>query len=218
MVLTPNATPTKFSDMIIGILNTGLGNLGSIQRMIEKVGGRAIYVASPADFESVSKIVLPGVGHFDEGMRALERSGLLPSLVKHVDEDGKPILGICLGMQLLCRGSEEGGELGLGMVDAEVAKFRFSPDQNLKVPHMGWNVVRSSRPNLLIPSVDEEQRFYFVHSYRVVPSDPDITIGSTTYGGNFCSAFNKDNIYGVQFHPEKSHRFGMALMKRFLDL
>jgi glutamine amidotransferase len=204
--------------MTIGILDTGLGNLGSIQRMIEKVGGRAIYVSSPGQFEAVSKIILPGVGHFDEGMRTLNASGLLQSLRKHVNEDDLPILGICLGMQLLCRGSEEGNQTGLSMIDAEVQKFRFSSEQNLKVPHMGWNVVRSRRQKPLIPRTDEEQRFYFVHSYHVVPDDPEIIIGTASYGGEFCVAFNKGNIFGVQFHPEKSHRFGIALMKRFVDL
>ena len=204
--------------MTIGILNTGLGNLGSIQRMIEKVGGRVVYVSSPADFKAVSKIVLPGVGHFDEGMRALNASGLLQSLLKHVIDDGFPILGICLGMQLLCRASEEGSQAGLGMIDADVRKFLFPSEQNLKVPHMGWNVVRPGRPNSLIPKLEEQQRFYFVHSYHVVPDDPNLIIGTANYGGEFCAAFKKGNIFGVQFHPEKSHRFGMALMKRFLDL
>jgi len=204
--------------MDIGIINTGLGNIGSISRMIKKVEGRAIYVSTTEQLESVPKIVLPGVGHFDEGMRALKASGLIQPLLKRVCRDGIPLLGICLGMQLLCRTSDEGSDHGLGLVDAKVKKFCFTPEQNLKVPHMGWNVVHSIRLNPLIPVNEEKQRFYFVHSYRVVPDESCITIGTSNYGGDFCAAFQKENIFGVQFHPEKSHRFGMALIKRFLEL
>ena len=127
-------------------------------------------------------------------------------------------MGICLGMQLLCRNSEEGSAAGLGLIDASVRKLRSETDQSFKVPHMGWNIVRTARPNLILPEGLEEQRFYFVHSYKVVPSDPAVTIGTANYGGEFCVAFQKKNIFGVQFHPEKSHRFGMALMKRFVEL
>ena len=128
------------------------------------------------------------------------------------------VMGICLGMQLLCRSSEEGDLPGLGLIDADVRKFRFPVESKLKVPHMGWNVVSASRASTLLPVRAEKQRFYFVHSYKVVPDDSDITIGIANYGGEFCAAFQQGNIFGVQFHPEKSHRFGMELMRRFIEL
>ena len=204
--------------MSIGIISTGFGNLASIQRIIEKLGGQATYVNTVADLARVGRIVLPGVGHFDEGVRSLRASGLVDQIVERVKDRGMPLLGICLGMQLLCRGSEEGLESGLGLMEADVKKFCFPADAKLKVPHMGWNVVKPTRPNALISLGEEEQRFYFVHSYRVVPDDPEVIIGVANYGSEFCAAFQKDNIIGVQFHPEKSHRFGMALMKRFMEL
>lgn len=202
----------------VGILDCGLGNIASVARMVAAAGGHANYVSSPEHLDGLDRIILPGVGHFDEGMRALASSGLVQPLLSKVKEDDINVMGICLGMHLLCRGSEEGVGPGLGLVDAEVKKFRFATDKNFKIPHMGWNVVRATRKNLLIPDGDEEQRFYFVHSFRVVPDNANLTIGASNYGGDFCAALQKDNIYGVQFHPEKSHRFGMALMKRFLEL
>jgi glutamine amidotransferase len=204
--------------MSIGIISTGFGNLASIQRIIEKLGGQATHVNTVADLARVGRIVLPGVGHFDEGVRSLRASGLVDQIVERVKDGGMPLLGICLGMQLLCRGSEEGFESGLGLIEADVKKFCFPADAKLKVPHMGWNVVKPTRPNALIPLGEEEQRFYFVHSYRVVPDDPSVIIGAANYGSEFCAAFQKANIIGVQFHPEKSHRFGMALMNRFMEL
>jgi glutamine amidotransferase len=127
-------------------------------------------------------------------------------------------MGICLGMQLLCKHSEEGDVEGLGLVDATVKKFDFPNQPSLKVPHMGWNTLRTTRENPLLPMDDEERRFYFVHSYKVVPNNPSISIGQCDYGGEFCAAFQQGNVFGVQFHPEKSHRFGMALMQRCVEL
>lgn len=204
--------------MKVGIINAGLGNLASIQRMLERVGAIGVYVSSRKECMECEALILPGVGHFDEGMRALRDADLIDTIRKRVCEDNIPILGICLGMQLLCRGSEEGTESGLGLIDADVKKFRFSANDKLKVPHMGWNVVRPETPSPILVHTGEEQRFYFVHSYKVVPDEPIVVIGSANYGGKFCAAYQKDNIFGVQFHPEKSHRFGMALMKHFVDL
>ena len=206
------------SDMKIGIINVGLGNISSIQRMLHKVGVCTKYVTSPAECSGSDALILPGVGHFDEGVRALHKANLFETIRNIGCNNEIPILGICLGMQLLCRSSEEGSLQGLGLISADVEKFRFPYDKNLKVPHMGWNVVRPSSSNPLISSSEEEQRFYFVHSYRVIPDEPNIVIGTANYGSNFCAAFQKNNIFGVQFHPEKSHRFGMALMKSFIDL
>ena len=204
--------------MAIGIVNTGMGNIGSIRRMISKVGGQSVLVSNPEHFIGVTKIILPGVGHFNKGIQNLRASGIEQTLRDLVFSKDLPILGICLGMHLLCRNSEEGGEEGLGFVDATVKKIDNLGRPSLKIPHMGWNAVSTTRDNPLLPITEKEQRFYFVHSYLVDPKEPGISTGNTLYGYEFCSAFQKNNIYGVQFHPEKSHRFGMALMKRFLDL
>ena len=168
--------------------------------------------------EPFTKLILPGVGHFDHGIHAIRNMGINAEFLDDMLSCNGMILGICLGMQLLCRGSEEGSEPGLGLIDADVKKFRFSADDKMKVPHMGWNVVRTGTSNPLIPHTEEGQRFYFVHSYKVVPDDPSVVIGTANYGGEFCAAFQQGNVFGVQFHPEKSHRFGMALMKRFVEL
>jgi len=205
-------------DSSIYVLDFGLGNISSVVRMIEKVGGRAEVVRHVPNPGRKNKFILPGVGHFEHGMRSMRDFGMNGSFFSEVLTREGTVLGICLGMQLLCRGSEEGSEPGLGLIDADVRKFRFSPNQRMRVPHMGWGVVRAGPSNPLIPDTEEEQRFYFVHSYRVVPDDPSIVIGTANYGGEFCAAFQKGNIFGVQFHPEKSHRFGMALMRRFVEL
>jgi glutamine amidotransferase len=202
----------------IGILNYRIGNLSSIQRMINKVGGQYSLINKPNDFLEFNKIILPGVGHFVEGVRALQKSGLWDPLLNFVEKKDNLTLGICLGMQLLCKYSEEGNINGLDLVNAKVIKFDFPEQSLLKVPHMGWNTIRSVRANPLIPIGDKESRFYFVHSYKVVPNDPTISIGLCNYGGEFCAAFQQENIFGVQFHPEKSHRFGMELVKRFVEL
>ncbi len=204
--------------LYVGVIDIGLGNIASIVRIIEKVGGKAIMINQTSQLKNINKIVLPGVGHFDEGMKKLKDSGLAEMIVELTVQSHIQIMGICLGMQLLCRGSEEGWMSGLGLIDADVKRFRFSKELKLKVPHMGWNIVSQNKPNPLLPVNDYEQRFYFVHSYKVVPDQSEVTIGSTDYGGNFCAAFQQDMIFGVQFHPEKSHRFGMALMRRFVEL
>ena len=206
------------SNVPISIVDTGLGNIGSVSRMIQRIGGDPHVCSSPDAIIPGSKIVLPGVGHYDHGVASLLNHGFDFSFWNEIASQGNYILGICLGMQLLCRSSEEGAAKGLGLVAAEVKKFRFTADQNLKVPHMGWNAVKPATLNPLLPESDKEQRFYFVHTYQVVPDKPDIKIGTANYGGEFCAAFKSNNIYGVQFHPEKSHQFGIELFKRFIEL
>ena len=201
----------------VAIIDVGRGNVASIQRMIEKVGGQVVLARKSDQLNVANKIILPGVGHFDEGMSRLREYGFVDALIDGSRDKSFQVLGICLGMQLLCRGSEEGKLPGLGLIDADVKKFRFADELNLKVPHMGWNVVRPTERSPLLPSSDVVQRFYFVHSYIAVPDDPSIKIGVADYGGEFCAAFQQDNLFGVQFHPEKSHRFGMLLMKKFMD-
>lgn len=202
---------------MIDVLDYGIGNFGSVIRMIEKVGGSARRISTPEDILRANKIILPGVGHFDRGMSQIHERGLVEALRERVVQQGTPIMGICLGMQLLCASSEEGVLPGLAFVDAHVRKFHSLPGQNLKIPHMGWNTVRVVRSNPLVVTASEEQRFYFVHSYYVEPDVPDLAIVMATHGVEFCAAFQAGNIFGAQFHPEKSHRFGMALMKRFVD-
>lgn len=201
----------------IHILNYGLGNIGSVMRMLEKVGGVPKVTSDPGTISCTDKVMLVGVGHFSRGMELLAKQNLDQSL-RDAFANGSKIMGICLGMQLLCQHSEEGDVKGLGLVDATVKKFDFPNQPSLKVPHMGWNTLRTARENPLLPMDEEERRFYFVHSYKVVPNNPDISIGQCDYGGEFCAAFQQGNVLGVQFHPEKSHRFGMALMKRFVEL
>jgi glutamine amidotransferase len=151
-------------------------------------------------------------------MYDLQQLGLVDAIKERVSEQSVPLLGICLGMQLLCSRSEEGDANGLGLIDADVKRFALSPCTRLKIPHMGWSTVRVLRDNVVLPSDQPDLRFYFVHSYYVAPRDSTITTATTHFGHDFCAAFEHNNIIGVQFHPEKSHRFGLALMKRFVEL
>ena len=203
---------------MILILNCGTGNFLSIAKMINAVGGQSFLGSTQNDIDKASKIILPGVGNFDHGIKAIEMALIKERIIQRVNFENIPILGICLGMHLLCRSSEEGTLAGLGLIDATVKKFFFHDNKNLKIPHMGWNVVNFIKTNPLISVLSNEQRFYFIHSYKVVLDDPSILIGSANYGGDFCAAFQKKNIFGVQFHPEKSHKFGLSLMKHFVEL
>jgi len=200
------------------IIDYGCGNIGSIENMLKKIGLQSKVISRAEDFRDSTKLILPGVGHFDQGMDLLLRNGFNVAFFEEIKKSNIPVLGICLGMQLLCRSSEEGKLKGLGLIEADVVKFRPSYLDNLKVPHMGWNVVVPGNSNLLIPHSNVEQRFYFVHNYKVVTDSEDIVIGRSDYGGEFCAAVQKDNVYGVQFHPEKSHQFGIELFKRFIEL
>ncbi len=197
---------------MIQIINYGLGNLGSVQNMLKRINVQSIIIKSPRDLIT-EKIILPGVGSFDTGMNNLLNDGWIEVLNEKVKKDKVPVLGICLGMQLMTNRSDEGTLGGLGWVDAEVLKF---PSNGLKIPHMGWNIVKpvASDPSIL-KSGKEELRFYFVHSYFVRVKNQADQLGSTYYGSDFTSAFRRENIYGVQFHPEKSHKFGMMLLKNF---
>ena len=201
---------------MIGVIDYGMGNLGSILNMMKKIGAEARIAASPDDIAQSEKIILPGVGSFDHGMRNLEERGLRSALEDCVIRGGKPILGICLGMQLMTASSEEGNLPGLGWIDAVTRRFRFD-DPTMKVPHMAWNGVDVRRPGDLFEDVDSEPRFYFVHSYFVVCRQADDVLATTEYGHPFVSAFRRGNVMGVQFHPEKSHRFGMKLLRNFAE-
>lgn len=202
---------------MVTIIDYGIGNLNSVANMIRYVGGSCCISCNPAEIAKATKLILPGVGAFDSGMEALNRSKIVEALAVAVLERKTPILGICLGMQLMAKRSEEGGLAGLGWVDAEVRKFCFPETSRLKIPHMGWNNISILRQNPLIPS-EAGQRFYFVHSYHVVCEQDEDIVSTCEYGYDFVAAIAHGNIFGMQFHPEKSHRFGMAIMRRFWEM
>lgn len=196
-----------------------MGNLRSVQKAFEKVGSSAIITNDHEIIKNASKIVLPGVGAFKDGMKHLQELGLIDVLNEEVIKKKKPFLGICLGMQLIAKKSYENGETdGLGWIDAEVVKFNFVNNQKkLKVPHIGWNNVNYKHYNKLFDGVTDNNDFYFVHSYHF-QTDEDIVTSTTDYGLNFISSINKDNIYAFQFHPEKSQTVGLKLIENFIYL
>lgn len=201
--------------MTIHIANYGMGNVGSIANMIRKAGGEAVVTGDANAIVRAEKLVLPGVGAFDQGMRALGESRLTEP-VREAAARGVPILGICLGMQLMMECSEEGRLPGLGLVAGDVRRFPVG-ELLPRVPHMGWNRIAVKKKSPLLGG-DDDDRYYFVHSYYVSCGDPDDVVATTTHGLEFVSVLQHGNLYGVQFHPEKSHRFGMALFRRFLDI
>ena len=202
---------------MLALPNLSIGNFASVLRMIQKAGGDAKLVDTPSELDAADKIILAGVGSFDNGMASLREGGWIPPLNAAVLERKIPVLGICLGMQLMLTRSEEGSAAGLGWVEGDVRRLRPPDDSGLKVPHMGWNTVTVTRQNPLFPE-DDEQRFYFVHSYHADCAQPEVVVATARHGERFTAALNKDNLYGVQFHPEKSHRFGMAVLKNFLAI
>jgi glutamine amidotransferase len=204
---------------MIVIVNYGMGNLGSILNMLKKIGAPAAKISSnPIDIEQAEKLILPGVGAFDTGMQRLHELGLITLLNEKVLKRKTPVLGVCLGMQLITRTSEEGELPGLGWIDAETIRFRFDTRQTgLKIPHMGWNTVKVQREGVLFKNMYPESRFYFVHSYHVVSHNPEDVLTTTEYGYDFVSAIQHDHIMGAQFHPEKSHKFGMRVYQNFVE-
>ncbi len=201
---------------MITIIDYGMGNLGSIQNMFKRIGVASAITSDLEMIAKAEKILLPGVGSFDNAMMRINEGGLREVLDKKALVERVPILGICLGMQLLTRSSEEGKQNGLGWIDASTRRFPAMP--GLKVPHMGWNVVVPTRESALVSNLPEDVRFYFVHSYCVHVDNDQDSILKATYGISFDAAVQHDNIYGAQFHPEKSHRFGMQLLKNFASL
>lgn len=202
---------------MIVIINYGLGNISSIVNMLQKCGCSPVVATEIRQMECAEKIILPGVGAFDYGMKRIYDEGWVDALNEAVIHHKIPVLGICLGMQMMCKSSEEGKLKGLGWIDAEVIRFKLSAP-SLKVPHMGWNTVKVVKPNPLICVDDEEQRYYFVHSYHVVCNHHSDVVATAHYGYDFVAALSNENIFGLQFHPEKSHRFGMALLRKFVEM
>lgn len=205
---------------MIAIIDYGMGNLASIKKALEYVGGKPFLTSNPADLSRAKKIVLPGVGAFADGMVRLKESGMDAGLRRAIIEEKKPFFGICLGMQLLAKKSYEFGEHeGLGLIDAEVKKFDFSNTfPNLRVPHVGWNSVEFKIISPYFEGIKDNSDFYFVHSYHVVCREPKLVAAVSDYGGTFTAAIAKDNIFATQFHPEKSQQYGLKLLENFVAL
>jgi len=202
---------------MIVIIDYGMGNLGTVAAKIKKIDPSVIVSSSVTDIEKAEKLVLPGVGSFKAAMDNLDARALIPALNRQVIKNKVPILGICLGMQLFSRRSEEGACSGLGWIDAETILFRFPETENqLRIPHMGWNTVHFKREMPLLKGIENDKRFYFTHSYHLRVQHADDACALTEYGYEFCSIINHQNITGVQFHPERSHKNGLALLSNFI--
>jgi len=201
---------------MIAIIDYGMGNLRSVQKAFERVGHEAIVTSDPARVASAAKLVLPGVGAFEDAMAELHRLGLTQPVREAIDS-GKPFLGICLGLQLLFQTSYENGRHeGLGVLAGDVVRFQLPPQYS--VPHMGWNQLEIRRRPPILEGIDSGRHFYFVHSYYVVPQQPEVIAVETDYHIDFCSMIWRDNLYATQFHPEKSQSDGLRLLKNFAEL
>lgn len=203
--------------MKITVIDYQLGNISSIINMVKKIGAKVTHSSQIEAIQEADKLILPGVGAFDHGMQNLQAAGLIEILNHEILIKKKPVLGICLGMQLLLNSSEEGKLNGLGWIPGHCVKFKFSENiHHLKVPHMGWNAVRERQENQLLSS-ESDQRFYFVHSYHAVCENEQDIMGTAHHGYEFPAVIKHQHIIGAQFHPEKSHRFGMAFLKKFIE-
>lgn len=200
------------------ILDYGMGNLNSVKKKIDRLHAKAIVSSKKEDILNADKIILPGVGHFKKAMSNLKQMDLIDTLNEAVMVHQKPILGICLGMQLMAKTSEEGNCEGLGWFDAKVVKFNINNTLKHKVPHMGWNQIIQSKESRLMTGLPENASFYFVHAYHLETTQKQDVLNETDYEYRFISAIEKNNIFGVQYHPEKSHDDGELLLKNFITL
>lgn len=199
----------------VSLIDYGLGNLGSVLNMLKRVGANSRLAKNAEEIASSDRLILPGIGAFDTGMRLLNEAGLAPA-IKAFAATGRPVLGICLGMQLLLDSSEEGSTPGLGLISGR--SLRIPDADGIRVPHMGWNSVEPVREDPLVADLPADSRFYFVHSYRVVPDDVQDVLATTEYGVPFASMIRSENVMGAQYHPEKSHAFGMRVLSNFASL
>jgi glutamine amidotransferase len=200
---------------MIGIVNYGVGNLSSVANMIRRAGGHAEIVSDAMSILRADKILLPGVGHFDHGMRQLNSAGLRDALDEFALSLRRPVLGICLGAQILGKGSEEGGESGLGWIDMRCRRFPETP--GYRVPHMGWASLDIKKESPLLAAVQADSRYYFVHSYFMEITNQSECVATASHGIDFACAVQRDKIFGTQFHPEKSLRHGLALIRAFVQ-
>ena len=215
MVFDPSVPQGRSAQMTVGLVDYGMGNLQSVRNACEYLGCPVQQTSTPEGLESVQRLILPGVGAFAQGMKNLRASGLEPALKKAVLEDKKPLLGICLGMQLLAdRGVEGGDTEGLGLIPGVVKRL---DDREVRLPHIGWNDIRVNNPTPVLTQ-DLQADYYFVHSYYFDAQNSGDVIAVTDYGITFRCAVGRGKTLGVQFHPEKSHRFGLELLKKFLSV
>jgi glutamine amidotransferase len=208
---------------VIAIVDYGMGNLRSVEKALQKLGHHAAITHSPAEIHAADRVILPGVGAFGAAMANLTQSrngdGRLSDAVREAAHSGRPFLGICLGMQLLLSESEEMGQYrGLGLVPGQVARFSVRGDRSLKIPHMGWNALRQTRESPLLCGVPDGAMVYFVHSYVCQPQDAGTVVATADHGGPFCAVLQRDNIFGAQFHPEKSGQVGLRMLDNFARL
>lgn len=204
---------------MIAIINYGLGNIRAFANVYERLNIPVSVAKIADDLKATTKIILPGVGAFDHAMRKLNSSGMRDTIEKLVLDQKLPILGICVGMQILAKSSDEGVLPGLGWIDGTVKKFDASVfNSKIQLPHMGWNTIHPNNDNPLLVNFNNDSRFYFLHSYYFQCNNQNDTIATTEYGIQYTSAVNNRNIYGVQFHPEKSHQWGIQLLKNFAEL
>ena len=204
--------------MKIHIVDYGMGNIFSVQKKLLQENAKVSISSNYQDIEKADKIILLGVGHFKKAMDNLEELNLIEPLNHFALIQKKPILGICLGMQLMSKFSEEGNSKGLGWIDASVKKFKTSNSTKFKIPHMGWNTIHLSKESSLMQGIDEDEEFYFVHSFFIKPINHKVVLNETTYIDTFCSGIEQENIFGVQYHPEKSHDAGRTLLRNFIAL
>jgi len=204
---------------MIFIINYGIGNIYSIKNMLLRMKCDVEITDQKDNIQHADKLILPGVGNFDYGMKKLQESNLIPILEKKIFVEKIPVLGICLGAQLMTKRSDEGQEKGLGWINGETVAFDNSKfSNNEKIPHMAWNYVKAKKGCDLFNDMPQESRFYFVHSYHLKMNNPEDIWLTSNYGYEFCAAYQHENIFATQFHPEKSHKFGMKLLENFAKL
>jgi glutamine amidotransferase len=204
--------------MPIGIVDYDMGNIGSVVNMLSRLGVESCIISTAKEIDQVDKLILPGVGNFAKAMHQLNQTDLVDGIKRNVCRDDFYLMGICLGMQLLSESSAEGNVEGLGLIKGKVVGFEHNIDPMLKIPHMGWNTVEFRRDEMISQELMDYSRFYFVHSYYFDVENEANILGESHYGKKFVSAVKNDRVYGFQFHPEKSHTYGMRIFKRFSEL